>query len=211
MPSTPAHAPEPPSQTPEALLSAALAGSSEALGTLMQSCRTYLLVTSKRELGTDLQVKVSPSDLVQETFAEGQRAMGGFAGSTPEEFYAWLRGIMLNKLAHARRRYLATAARNLHREERRPDHSSIAAQAELVVDHETPSKRAMRKETAEAVNSALARLPDHFRRVIKLRNFALLPFAEIALAMHRSEHDLRALWVRAMQRLKRELDDIDHR
>lgn len=194
---------------PESLLMAALAGSNDALGTLMQSCRTYLLVVGERELGNDLQVKISPSDLVQETFAEGRRSLASFSGETPEEFYAWMRGILLNKLAHARRRYLATASRSLHREERQPNHSSITAQAELIVDDDTPSKLAIRKETAQLVIAALDRLPDHYRAVIQLRNFDLLPFSEIARVMQRSEHELRALWVRAMQRLKRELDGTE--
>lgn len=86
------------------VFAAARGGSREALGRLMQSCRAYLLTVGQRELRTDLRVKVSPSDLVQETFAEGQRALERFEGKSPEEFRAWLRVILLNKLSNQRRR-----------------------------------------------------------------------------------------------------------
>ncbi len=98
------------------LVAAARAGSSDAMGLLLQSCRTYLLAISESELSAELRIKVSPSDLVQETFAEGQRSMPNFSGSQPEEFLAWLRGILMHKVAHSRRRFLGTAARDLGRE-----------------------------------------------------------------------------------------------
>ncbi len=193
----------------EDLLAAARAGCGNALGTLLQSVRTYLLVIGEREVRSDLRVKVSPSDLVQETFAEGQRLMRGFTGNTTPELRAWLRAILLNKIAAARRRYLYTDARKLSREEPPANRSSIIDQAELLIDDETPSKAAMRQEDAQVVRAAIEQLPAHYRRVIQLRNFDALPFADIAGLMHCSEHNSRALWVRAMRRLKEELDGLD--
>jgi RNA polymerase sigma-70 factor, ECF subfamily len=191
------------------LLSAARTGSSEALGTLLESCRTYLLYVGVRELSAELQIKVAPSDLVQETFSVGHRAIASFHGSTRDDFRAWLRGILVHKAANARRRYLDTASRDLLREERQPDHSSIARQANLLVDNETPSRAAMRKERSARVQLALAALPAHYREVIRLRNFELLEFEDIASIMNRSADALRALWLRAIQRLKKDLDCHD--
>lgn len=194
-------------ESSEALLSAARSGSQEALGTLFQSFRTYLLVVGERELRSDLRVKVSASDLVQETFAEGQRALNRFLGSTPAEFQAWLRGILLNKLANARRRYLSAESRDLKREERQDRMSSIIARTELLIaEQDSPSEHAERLEDAQRIRVAIGRLPSHYRQVIELRNFEVLPFAEIATVMNRSEHELRALWVRALNRLKENLD-----
>ncbi len=195
----------------EDLLVAARGGCGEALGILLQSFRTYLLVIGERELRADLRVKVSPSDLVQETFAEGQRVLHGFSGTSAAELKAWLRAILLNKVATARRRYLTAEARKLSREERSPDRSSIQGETDRPVDEETPSKQAMRQEDAHTVRAAIARLPEHYRQVIQLRNFDVLPFAQIALIMQRPEQSLRALWIRAMQRLKEELNGYDSR
>ncbi len=58
------------------LLTAARAGSAEALATLLESCRTYLLYVSDRQLSAELKVKFAPSDLVQETFIDGRQAPG---------------------------------------------------------------------------------------------------------------------------------------
>lgn len=193
----------------EALLEAARAGCGESLGTLLQSFRTYLLIVSERELRADLRVKVSPSDLVQETFAEGQRVLHGFTGSSRPELQAWLRAILLNKVAAARKRYVSTQARQLAREEPPPDRSSINGEFGTPLDEETPSKLAMRQEDARAVREAMARLPEHYRQVIQLRNFDVLPFAQIAAIMQQPEQNLRALWIRAMQRLKGELDGFE--
>lgn len=196
-------------QATEALIVAARDGCREALGTLLESFRTYLLAIGERELRADLRVKVAPSDLVQETFAEGQRKLSRFHGTEAAEMRAWLRAILLNKIATARRRYSMTQARQLAREERPCDQSSIQIEFQAPLDEETPSKLAMRQEDARAVRAAIDQLPEPYRRVIQLRNFDLLPFAEVALMMQRPEHDLRALWVRAMRRLKEGLDGFD--
>ena len=68
-----------------ASLAAARAGSAEALGRLFQQFRPYLLAIAAAELDADLTAKVAPSDLVQETFLEGQRDFAAFRGDQPEE------------------------------------------------------------------------------------------------------------------------------
>ncbi len=194
------------------LISAARAGSVVAIGQLLQSCRTYLLAIGESELSDDLRIKVSASDLVQETFAEGQRSLAHFQGNSASEWQAWLRGILVYKLAHVRRKYLGTAARDLAREERQPNHSSILGLAQQLVDYETPSGQAMRSEAENALNAAIARLPVDERDAIKLRNFEVLSFAEIAQRLDRTEGAVRALWLCAMKRLKSDLlvdDTVD--
>jgi len=191
------------------LLSAARAGSAEALGAMLQGCRAYLLTTAQRELRSDLRVKVSASDLVQETFADAQRGLAGFEGTTPQEFAGWLRGILANKLAHARRRYLLTAQRDIRREALPSDESSLENLVDLVCDGETASRLLMRGEKQQAVRQAMARLPAHYREVIQLRNFDLLSFDDIAQTMERTAGQVRALWLRAIQRLTKELHGLD--
>jgi RNA polymerase sigma-70 factor (ECF subfamily) len=191
------------------LIRAAQAGSAEAIGELLQSCRTYLLAIGEKELSADLRIKVSASDLVQEAFVEGQRSIAQFQGQTKSEWQAWLRTILIHKLAHVRRTYQGTAARDIAREERQPNHSSILGLAQQIVDNDTPSRGAMRTETESALHAALARLPEDYRAVIKLRNFELASFAEIATRFERTEGAVRAMWLRAMKRLKAELPPTD--
>ena len=189
------------------LLAAARNGSSEALGELLQSFRTYLLSIGQRELNGPLRSRLAPSDLVQETFAEGQRSIVTFEGQTYEQFACWLRGILLHRVANARRFHLEAERRSLLREAPQPDNSSIAEQSAFVVDEETPSRVVSRAEDAARVQAALARLPEHYQLVITLRNFELLPFEAIGVAMNRPSEAARALWGRAIRRLKEELDE----
>ncbi|MBX3412768.1 MAG: sigma-70 family RNA polymerase sigma factor [Pirellulales bacterium] len=191
------------------LLAAARAGSAEALGQMLQGCRAYLLMTAQRELRSDLRVKVSASDLVQETFADAHRGIVGFQGTTPQEFAGWLRGILANKLAHARRRYLATAQRDLRREAPPGDESALENLVDLVSEGKTASHLLVRDEDRQAVQQAMSRLPAHYRQVIQLRNYDLLPFEEIGHAMDRTTGQTRALWLRAIQRLTKELHGHD--
>lgn len=191
------------------MLAAARSGSPEALGELLQSCRKYLLLIARRELRSDLRVKVSPSDLVQEAFTVAQDNLSGFDGTTVSEFARWLRGILANKLAHARRRYLATASRDITREAPPSDESSMENLVDLVCDGETASQLIMRGEKQESVQQALARLPAHYRQVIQLRNLDLLSFEDVALTMQRPAGQVRALWVRAVKRLTKELHGFD--
>ncbi|WP_439623806.1 RNA polymerase sigma factor [Gemmata sp.] len=60
-------------------------------------------------------------------------------------------------------------------------------------------------EQAEAVERAVARLPEAYRQVIDLHNRRHLTFAEIAPVVGRSPEAVRRLWARAVEKLQREL------
>ncbi|MBX9653881.1 sigma-70 family RNA polymerase sigma factor [bacterium] len=191
------------------LVDAARNGSSVAMGELLQSCRAYLLAIGESELTADLRIKVSPSDLVQETSAQAQRSMPTFRGQTQKEFRMWVRGIFMNRLAQARRKFKGTEGRDIGREERQLNSSSILDLANRVLDNETPSQMAIRKEDQASLREAMARLPEDYRQVIRLRNFELVSFPEIGRTLGRTEEAMRKLWLRAMKRLKEELHSHD--
>src|SRR5580704_17905215 len=86
-------------------LPAARAGSSEALGQVLEACRGYLLLIAQQELDATLQAKGGASDLVQQTFLEAQRDFSGFQGTTHAALLAWMRKLLLNNLANFRRDY----------------------------------------------------------------------------------------------------------
>src|SRR5215831_5082709 len=98
------------------LLDAARAGSREALGRLLESCRGYLLIVANGELDADLQAKEGASDRVQGTFLEAQRDFGQFQGTNEAELLAWLRRLLLNNIANFTRRYRSTGKRSVERE-----------------------------------------------------------------------------------------------
>ena len=189
-------------------LPAARAGSREALGKLLESARRYLVSIARQELDADLRTKNSPSDLVQETFVEAQRAFGQFQGDTEGELLAWLRQLLLHRVGKVRRSFRDTQKRRLAREVALGGDSSSdgPAGALAAVNVPSPSGAAMEREQDQALQAALGRLPDDYRRVITLRYEEELPFEEIGRLLDRSPDAARKLWARAVERLHEELE-----
>ena len=188
-------------------LPAARAGSREALGKVLDAARQYLLSIARQELDADLRAKTSPSDVVQETFVEAQRDFGQFQGVTEDELLAWLRQLLLHRVGKLRRRYRDTQKRRLAREVALGDDDSSGGPAGgLAANTLSPSGQAMEHEQDEALQAALGRLPEDYRRVITLRYQEQLPFEEIGELLHRSPEAARKLWARAVERLHEELD-----
>jgi RNA polymerase sigma-70 factor (ECF subfamily) len=186
------------------LLAAARTGSPEALGRALETCRRYLLLVAERQLDPALQAKGGASDLVQETFLEAQRDFGRFQGTTEAELLAWLRQLLLNNLGNFARRYRDTAKRAVGREVALPGEGSSAGGGGVAGSGPTPSGLAMAQEQAEALQRALARLPDDYRQVLELRFQQQKSFEEIGRLLDRSPDAARKLWSRALQRLRQE-------
>jgi RNA polymerase sigma-70 factor (ECF subfamily) len=190
----------------EQLLASARAGAPEMLGQLLEGCRQYLLLVANQELEPDLQGKVGPSDVVQETFLEAQRDFGGFRGSTEQELLAWLRRILLNNLAHLTRHYRDTQKRQLAREVPLAEAPFAELQHLLASAEGSPSTQALAREQAEALDRALERLPEHYRQVLLLRHQEQLSFEAIGQRLVRSAEAARKLWARAVEQLQQDLE-----
>ena len=184
-------------------LPAARAGSNEALGQALQSCRRYLLLVAEKGLDGDLLAKGGASDVVQETFLEAQRDFSRFAGTTEEELLAWLRQLLLHNLGDFTRRY-RTDKRAARREVTLTPPDSSAAGPQPAAAQPTPSRHMMAQEQTEALQEALARLPEEYRQVLTLRFQEDRPFEEIGRLMGRSADAARKLWARALERLRQE-------
>jgi RNA polymerase sigma-70 factor (ECF subfamily) len=188
-------------------LDAARTGSLDALGRVLETYRAYLLLVADREIDPKLQAKGGASDLVQETFLEAQRDFARFQGRTDGEFRAWLRQLLLHNLANFARRYRGTDKRQVHREVGLAADSSGANPAgALPADTPTPSRWAMAGEQDAALQRAMEQLPEDYRRVLLMRYQDELSFDAIAEKMQRSAGAVRKLWLRAVERLRQELE-----
>jgi RNA polymerase sigma-70 factor (ECF subfamily) len=185
----------------------AQAGSKEALGQMLDACRGYLLLIAGQELDPGLRAKGGASDLVQETLLDAFRDFAHFHGGTEQELLAWLRRLLLNNLSNFSRRYRDTAKRQTAVEVSLQGGDSSADWAKTLIDgSSTPSGHAMADEQAEAVQKALERLTDEYRQVILLRYREELPFEEIGRLMGRSSNAAEKLWLRAVERLRQEME-----
>jgi RNA polymerase sigma-70 factor (ECF subfamily) len=187
-------------------LAAAQAGSSEALGQVLEACRGYLLLIAQQELDPALQAKGGASDLVQQTFLEAQRDFAQFQGTTHEALMAWTRRLLLNNLANFRRDYQRDKRRATREVALPGGDSSCRPEGGLPAGTPTPSVEAMRDEQRQALDRAVERLPEDYRRVIQLRYREERSFEDIAAAMQRSPNAVRKLWARAIERLQQELE-----
>jgi RNA polymerase sigma-70 factor (ECF subfamily) len=187
------------------LLTAARAGSSDALGDALEACRAYLLVVAERELHPAVRAKGGASDLVQQTFLEAQRDFAGFGGESKQELLAWLRQVLLNNLANFTRGHLQTKKRQADREVSLGAGDPRARESRLRNPGPTASRLAMAGEDAVALKAALGLLPEDYRRVLAMRYDEGRSFEEIGRLLGRSSNAVRKLWARAVERLQREL------
>jgi RNA polymerase sigma-70 factor (ECF subfamily) len=179
----------------------AQAGSSEALGQLLEACRGYLLLVAQRELAPDLQAKGGASDLVQETLLDAVRAFPRFQGTSEAEVLAWLRRLLLNNLVSFARRYRSADKRQVAREVGLAGGSGGPA-----ADVPTPSRQAVEHEEARRLQEALGRLPEDYRRVLRWRFEEDRPFEEIGRLLGLTPNAARKLWARAVRRLRQETE-----
>jgi RNA polymerase sigma-70 factor, ECF subfamily len=117
-------------------------------------------------------------DVVQETFIKAYRAIGNFRGDSA--FYTWIYRIAIN-----------TAKNLLVTQGRRPStlKESNDADGETFEDNaalsniDTPESLYQTKQIGEAVNEAMAELPEELRSAIVMREIDGLSYEEIAEAM----------------------------
>jgi RNA polymerase sigma-70 factor, ECF subfamily len=189
-------------------LAAARGGSRDALGSVLEACRRYLLGVARHELNGDLQAKGGASDLVQETFLEAHRAFDHFQGNSEAELRAWLRRLLHHRAAKFGRRYRTTQKRRLARESAMSA-AGLAAGLGPPAPLPSPSMELVAREQAQRLRQALERLPDDYRRVITLRYVEQCSFVDIGRLMQRTPNAARLLWLRAIECVKHNLRDAD--
>ncbi|MGI9519976.1 MAG: sigma-70 family RNA polymerase sigma factor [Pirellulaceae bacterium] len=181
-------------------------GSIDAVAELMRASREYLLLIANHELDNDLRRKLGPSDVVQSSIMDATRCIEQFQGSSRQQFMAWLRTILHNRVARKRRDYKSSEKRNIRREQPLQSARQSGQHAlQIAVDEPTPATEAAKNEQLALVAGCLAELPEDYQRVIRMRQWEQLTFREIATRMNRTEDACQKLWRRAIAALKHSL------
>lgn len=188
------------------LLAEALRGSGESLGALLEVYRGYLYLQARAQLDLRLRSRANPSDVVQDTFLQACRHFDQFRGRTTRELLGWLRRILAHRVARLAEQQVQAGKRTVRREVSldRPPGDSAAEPLTLASPGSSPSTHAQRRESADWLAGQLARLPDDYREVLVLRHLEGLPFADVAQRMNRTPGAVRVLWLRALDRLRRQ-------
>ncbi len=181
------------------LLKQAREGDRDALGTLLEKYRRYLLLIANQDADSWFVEKMAASDLVQTSLVNGYQHFCQFHGNSEVELRAWLKTILKNGVRKGQRHFKANK-RNVNQEvklEAQPSGTRSLFDRKM-----TPQTQALAREKARSVEQCMEQLTPEQRQVIRLRNFEQLSFVEIGQRMGRSEEATRKFWARSIESLK---------
>lgn len=172
-------------------------------GDILETCRAYLLMAANKAVGSDLRVKVAPSDLVQETILAAVKGFENFEGTTERELLGWLTKILSLRIVEAARRYRRQKA-DMGREVSIHDEAREVERSLSQLDG-TPSALAIAQEEEERLKAAMASLDSESQQLVRMRNWEQLTFTEIGRRLGLSESAVRKRWGKAIRELRRYL------
>jgi RNA polymerase sigma-70 factor (ECF subfamily) len=158
-------------------------------------------------MGPLLRAKLSPADVVQETFLEAQKSYARFVDRGRGSFLSWLFSIAENRLRDLHKYHAAQKrhpAREIPLGGRETDHSGPLGG--ITGGITTPGTRAMKRELFDLMLESVDALPDDLREVILLRAVEDRSFREIAERLGKSPSTVQTRYGRALEELRRRLD-----
>lgn len=162
------------------------------------------------KIPTRLQGVISAEDVLQEVWLAAFQGLGNFRQDGPDALDRWLTCIAHRKLLKA----IKTAQR-VKRGGRevilQGNGNRVSSMLDLFVrvasPVRTPSSEAAAAEAADAVQIALASLPEARRRAIWMRHIEGKPCDEIATAMGKTKPAVNSLLFHGLQQLRDRLGD----
>jgi RNA polymerase sigma-70 factor (ECF subfamily) len=173
----------------------------------LESYRQYLQTLARLQIGPDLQAKLDPADVVQQTLLTAHRARDQFRGTTGAEQIAWLRKILATTLAQELRRF-HSGKRSVGFERSLSDaldDSSHRMEALLAVDGSSVSHKAIRHEELLQLAAALEELPEEQRHAVVLKHLTGWRIEAISEQMGRTKQSVAGLLRRGMEGLREHL------
>jgi RNA polymerase sigma-70 factor (ECF subfamily) len=171
--------------------------------------RPYLLAVARLEAPSAASSKTEAEDIVQETIVKALRRFEQFEGATVDELRGWLRRILLNGLKDSSRHWRADRRhddREVSVDRGRDGGSGIKEM--LVARVGSPLAALIRQDKIGTIQAALGQLRQEHRDVIMLRCEENLGFDAIGRRLGRSADAARKLWERALEDLKRRLQQM---
>jgi RNA polymerase sigma-70 factor, ECF subfamily len=172
-----------------------------ALGRLFEEHQARLLAMVRRRLDPALAARLSAEDVLSDAFLEARRKWAAFKARSDLTPYAWLYGIVRDRLIEAWRRE-NRACRAPGREVPWPDRSSMQLVLGLFGSGTGPSAEAAAADLQQRVLAALQLLKDRDREILWMRHHDDLSFPEIATVLDIAANAARVRYVRALDRLR---------
>ena len=180
------------------LVGMAKAGDGQALERLIARYYDRVRRIVRVRLGACLSRELDCDDILQETFVSAVQAFQQFELRTEASLINWLSKIAENEIRGQLDR--------LHTDKRNPDREVPLDTAVPDENHRSPSEAAMQREDVRLVEECLSELPEHYREIIILRNYAGCTWKEVAEESGRpSENAARQMHVKALLELDRSI------
>jgi RNA polymerase sigma-70 factor, ECF subfamily len=197
-----------------ALLDRLRAQDHEALGELFMLYRDRLWRMLFVRLDRRMTSRVTPDDVLQETFLDVSKRIAEYLADPAVPFYVWLRFLTVQRMQMVQRAHLGAQKRDVTQEVRLPDAGVAFASAESMagqlVSHMTsPSQAAIRHELQDRLRAALDEMDPIDREVLALRHFEELTNGEVAQILAISKDAASKRHVRALLRLREILTGPD--
>jgi RNA polymerase sigma-70 factor, ECF subfamily len=175
-------------------------GDEAALVEFLQTNEAVLLGFIRSRIGTQLQRKIEPEDVLQEASMEAIRTLPQTDLSSWDPLN-WLFQICERKIIDAHRKFFASQKRDASREAAIPDGSAAAGLANLLAaSMTTPSDAFSRDQRQLRMLAALDTLPEE-REALRLRYLVGLSSKEIAKKLSKTDGATRVMISRALARL----------
>lgn len=175
------------------LVEAAAGGSREAFDELVRRHQTSILNLARALTGGSADAE----DLAQEVFVRAWRSLSGFRGDSA--FRTWLHRVAINVIQSHRGR--ASKLRRLF-----AIGSASGAQEDPIESAADPGDLEQDVILRDAIDKALATLPEELRIAVTLRDVQGLDYRDIAEITGAPIGTVESRIFRARQRLKKELD-----
>ena len=187
-------------------------GDAEALAELFSLHRPRLWRTVNFRLGGRLAGRVDPDDVLQESYLAAAQRIEHFARDSSASPFLWLRMIVLQVLTDVYRRHLGTQKRDAGKElpifGQYSQATSASMAIHLVGDWTSPSQAAIRGESLDIVERAIAAMDPIDQEILALRHFEELSNGEVAESLGIQPKAASIRYMRALKRLKEILSTV---
>jgi RNA polymerase sigma-70 factor (ECF subfamily) len=189
-------------QKTEAWLRRLRDGEIAALAELFDCYRSKLRQMLQLRMGTQLAVRLDPSDVLQEVYLDATRKIDSYLHDPRVSLFVWLRGLTFDRLLKLQRHHLGAQCRAADRELQLPERSSAALARQLLAPGVRPSTALLKAEIQDRVQQALNKLDHADREVILMRHFEEMSNNEVAEVLGLTVSGATMRHGRALSRLR---------
>lgn len=185
------------------LLRRATIGDGEALATLLVRYGPSIRSDVAGRIPGRLRSLLSDDDVMQQTYADAFRSIGGFVSQGDGSFARWLATLARCNVRDAVKMLEAQKRGGRSRRASQPGSgdSSMLLLEELATTGTSPSQHAARAEAWADIETAIGSLPPQYAQVVQLYDIEGRPIDEVAIVMERTSGAVYMLRARALDQL----------